>query len=262
MNGVEPLTAKILNDPVAVIILAAGLGKRMKSNRAKVLHELMGRAMILYVVETARQIAEANITLVVGHQADEVRKIVSESMDVTYAYQDQQLGTAHAVTKALPFIPGETHEVIILYGDVPLLTPRTVRHLLNDHHIAKRDITVLGVEMKTPTGYGRILQDEQGKVLRIVEEADASTEQKQVRSINTGIYCIKKDCLIETIQQVSADNAQGEYYLTDIIEIGNRMGKTIGAVFCDDADEVVGINTWEESAAAEALIRMRLSKTA
>ena len=242
LNGVEPLIAKILNDPVAVIILAAGLGTRMKLNRAKVLHELMGRPMILYVVETARQIAEANITLVVGHQADEVRKIVSESMDVTYAYQDQQLGTAHAVTKALPFIPGETHEV--------------------EHHIAKRDITVLGVEMKNPTGYGRILQDEQGKVLRIVEEADAATVQKQVRSINTGIYCIKKDCLIETIQQVSADNAQGEYYLTDIIEIGNRMGKTIGAVFCDDADEVVGINTWEESAAAEALIRMRLSKTA
>ena len=256
------MSAKILNGPVAVIILAAGLGTRMKSNRAKVLHELMGRPMILYVVETARQIAEANITLVVGHQAAEVRKIVSESMDVTYAYQDQQLGTAHAVNTALPFIPNETHEIIILYGDVPLLTPRTVRHLLKDHHIAKRDMTVLGIEMKNPTGYGRILQDEQGKVLRIVEEADASPEQKKVQSVNIGMYCIKKKCLIGTLRKVSVDNAQGEYYLTDIIEIGNRMGKTIGAVFCDDADEVVGINTWEELAAAEALIRMRLSKTA
>ena len=256
------MSAKILNGPVAVIILAAGLGTRMKSNRAKVLHKLMGRPMILYVVETARQIAEANITLVVGHQAAEVRKIVSESMDVTYAYQDQQLGTAHAVNTALPFIPNETHEIIILYGDVPLLTPRTVRHLLKDHHIAKRDMTVLGIEMKNPTGYGRILQDEQGKVLRIVEEADASPEQKKVQSVNIGMYCIKKKCLIGTLRKVSVDNAQGEYYLTDIIEIGNRMGKTIGAVFCDDADEVVGINTWEELAAAEALIRMRLSKTA
>ncbi|HIJ54545.1 MAG TPA: NTP transferase domain-containing protein [Deltaproteobacteria bacterium] len=256
------MIAKIVNDPVAVIILAAGLGTRMKSNKAKVLHELLDRPMILYVVETARQIVEKNITLVVGHQADEVRNIVSETMDVTYAHQEQQLGTAHAVNTALPFIPDEIREIIILYGDVPLLTTRTIRRLLNDHHAAKRDITVLGVEIKNPTGYGRILQDEQGKVLRIVEETDASAEQKQVRSINTGIYCIKKNCLIETLRQVSADNAQGEYYLTDIIEIGNRMGKTIGAVFCDDADEVVGINTWEELNAAEALIRMRLSKTA
>ena len=99
-------------------------------------------------------------------------------------------------------------------------------------------------------------------MLRIVEEADASPEQKQVRSVNIGMYCIKKKCLIETLRKVAVDNAQGEYYLTDIIEIGNRMGKTIGAVLCDDPDEVVGINTWKELAAAEALIRMRLSKTA
>ena len=258
---VKPVNHKIPNDTVAVIILAAGLGTRMKSDRAKVLHELLGRAMILYVVETARRITTGSIIVVVGHQADEVRRIVSESTDVTYAHQDQQLGTAHAVTQALPFIPDGTREVIILYGDVPLLTPRTIRYLIDDHYGAKRDITVLGAEMKNPTGYGRILMDDQGRVLKIVEEADASDAQKRVRSINTGIYCIQKDCLSETLKQVLADNAQGEYYLTDIIEIGFRMGKTIGVFFCDDAEEIAGINTLEELAAAEALMRLRLSKT-
>lgn len=233
----------------------------MKSDRAKVLHELLGRAMILYVVETARQVTTGNITLVVGHQADKVRKIVAESTDVTYAHQDRQLGTAHAVTQALPFIPDESREVIILYGDVPLLTPRTVSDLIDDHYGENRDITVLGVEMKNPAGYGRILMDGRGRMLRIVEEADASAEEKHIRSVNTGIYCIKKDCLSETLKRVSRDNAQGEYYLTDIIEIGLGMGKTIGAFFCDEAEEVAGINTAEELAAAEALMRLRLSKT-
>ena len=203
----------------AIVILAAGLGKRMKSGKAKVLHEILGKPMIMYVVETANRIAGNNVVLVIGNQADKVREMVSESAEVIFALQKDQLGTGHAVSCALPYLPDNTQEVVVLCGDVPLLTFETVMRLIKDHVKAKRDISLLAVEIDNPKGYGRVLFDKNRNVSGIVEEADASAEQKRIKTINTGIYCIKKEFLFDSLQKVKSDNVQGEFYLTDIVKI-------------------------------------------
>jgi UDP-N-acetylglucosamine diphosphorylase/glucosamine-1-phosphate N-acetyltransferase len=248
------------DNDASVIILAAGLGTRMKSRKAKVLHELSGRPMILYVVETASEVVNDNVVLVVGHQAEKVRQIVSERYRVTYALQEKQLGTGHAVLTAMQYLPTFTRDVVILYGDVPLLMPQTIRKLLVDHRTSNRDITLLGVELDNPTGYGRLLLDKNRDPRKIVEESDATPEQKQIKTINTGIYCVKKNVLSETLQKTNTRNAQGERYLTDIIEIGNKTGMDVGAVFTDTVEEIIGVNTPSELKTAEKIMRKRLSK--
>ncbi len=244
----------------SVIILAAGLGKRMKSDMAKVLHEIHGRAMVAYVAEAALQVAGQEVVVVVGHQAELVRNAVSASVEgpVRFAMQQEQLGTGHAVSCAMPFLGEKTEQVVILYGDVPLLAARTIRRLADDHSAAKRELTVLAVQMKDPTGYGRIVTDEAGGLKGIVEEADASAEQKRIDQINTGIYCVSKEFLAETLPLLSADNAQGEYYLTDIVKIGYRQGRRMGMVLLSDADELIGVNSMEELARARQIMTLRL----
>jgi UDP-N-acetylglucosamine diphosphorylase/glucosamine-1-phosphate N-acetyltransferase len=186
----------------AVIILAAGLGTRMKSSKAKVLHEILDKPMVMYVVDVAKKLAGNNVVLVIGNQADKVRKVVSEKTDVLFALQKEQLGTGHAVLCALPHVPTHVREVVILCGDVPLLTEKTLTGLFEDHLKARRDISILAVEIENPQGYGRILMDEKRQLSGIVEEADASAEQKRLKVINTGIYCIKKEFLIDSLKQV------------------------------------------------------------
>ncbi len=175
---------------VAVIILAAGKGTRMKSSRAKVLHEIDGRAMVDYVVDSAKQVAGDNIVAVIGHQADIVQKAMSASHgNVIFALQAEQLGTGHAVQCAMPHVPESITDIIILCGDVPLLTAHTIRHLLAEHHGAKRDLTILAVDLDNPDGYGRVLIDGDNRVTGIIEQADATYEQKKIRIVNSGIYC-------------------------------------------------------------------------
>jgi len=238
----------------AVIILAAGLGTRMKSSKAKVLHAIHGKPMIMYVVETARKVAGDDVILVVGNQAEMVRQVVSETHSVTYAMQAEQLGTGHAAMCALAGIPEHTRQVIILCGDVPLLTADTVIGFLNDHVDAHRDLTLLAVELENPTGYGRILVDENRHVTGIVEEADATRQQKEIKSINTGIYCVKKEFLFDSLGKITPDNVQGEFYLTDIVEIGCREGKVIGMVAGSDAKEFLGVNTHQDLMQVETLL--------
>lgn len=242
-----------------VIILAAGLGKRMKSDMAKVLHEIDGRAMVVYVAEAALQVAGQEVVVVVGHQAKLVRSVVSASVDrpVRFALQKEQLGTGHAVSCAMPFLGEKVDQVVILYGDVPLLRASTIRRLAEDHSTAQRELTVLGVQMKDPTGYGRILTDEAGGLKGIVEEADASAGQKRIDQINTGIYCVSKKFLAETLPLLSADNSQGEYYLTDIVKFGYRQGRRMGVVLLPDADEVIGVNSIEELNRARKIMSVR-----
>jgi len=243
---------------VAVIILAAGLGTRMKSNKAKVLHEILGKPMVMYVVEVAKKIAGDNVVLVIGNQAEKVRKVVSEQTNVLFALQEEQLGTGHAVLCAIPQIPSHVREVVILCGDVPLLTEKTLTGLFEDHVKAERDISLLAVEIENPTGYGRILIDENKQLTGIVEEADASAEQKKLKIINAGIYCIKKEILFESLKNITSDNVKGEFYLTDIVEIGYRNKSIMGVLVGDDWKETVGVNTKQDLMTAENIMRDRM----
>jgi UDP-N-acetylglucosamine diphosphorylase/glucosamine-1-phosphate N-acetyltransferase len=250
---------KSMQKNVSVIILAAGMGTRMKSTKAKVLHEILGRPMILYVVETAKKIAGNDVILVIGNQADKVKRIVSEKADVRYAYQDKQLGTGHAVSCALSYIPEYCKEVVILCGDVPLLSADTVLKLVDDHVKKKRDISLLAVEKNNPKGYGRVLYDDKDHVTKIVEEADANKEQKQIKMINTGIYCVRKKYLVDIVGKIKSNNAQGEFYLTDIIEIGNNGGNRVGALVGNDDKEFFGINNIQQLKEAEKIMKNRIS---
>ena len=229
----------------------------MKSDRAKVLHEVHGRPMVSYVVDTAVRVVGENIILVVGYQAEMVKEAIEQFTRVRYAHQSEQLGTGHAVACALPTIPDGCRHVLILCGDVPLVTDKTVRELIDDHLKFQRDVTVLAMQVDDPTGYGRILTDTDGRVAAIVEEADATGEQKTVRIVNTGIYCVEITFLSESLNMIKSDNAQGELYLTDIIAIGNMEGKNVGVMIAKNANEFHGINSKADLAVVEGLLRQR-----
>jgi len=247
-----------MNNNIAVIILAAGKGTRMRSDTAKVLHEIQGRPMILYVVEAARKIAGDDVIVVIGNQAEEVRAIVSDTADLLFAYQDQQLGTGHAVLCALPQIPGHCDHVIILYGDVPLIESETIGALVEDHLKARRDVSLLAVEMVNPFGYGRILLDDNRQISAIIEEADATAGQKQIKMINSGIYCIDKGFLSEALPKIRSDNAQGELYLTDIMSIGYQEKRNMGVMVGTQCQQILGINTWQDLATVDTIMETRL----
>ncbi|MFV9644466.1 MAG: NTP transferase domain-containing protein [Desulfobacterales bacterium] len=245
---------------IAVIILAAGMGTRMKSGKAKVLHQILGKPMVMYVVETAKRVAGNNVILVLGNQADKVREIVAENNELIYVTQKDQLGTGHAVLCALPYIPEHIEHVVILCGDVPLLSSDTVIRLIDDHIKAKRDISFLAVEVDNPTGYGRVILDEDLHVSQIIEEADTTDEQQRIKTINTGIYCVKKKFLLTSLWKIKSDNAQSELYFTDIVEIGYKEKKVVGVLVGRDYEEVIGVNTYEDLMTAEAVMHKRLGK--
>jgi len=240
---------------IAVIILAAGMGTRMKSDKAKVLHEIQEQPMILFVVDTARKIAGDNVIVVIGHQARKVRAVLSNIDSLLFAYQEQQLGTAHAVQCAVPQIPDHCEHVIILYGDVPLIQPETIAEFVDDHLNARRDVSLLAVELDNPCGYGRVLLDDSRQISAIVEEADASAEQRQIKLINTGIYCIDKAFLLDALPQIRPDNAQGELYLTDIMSVGYRENRNMGVMVGNNCQQILGINTIQDLTAVESLMK-------
>lgn len=242
-----------MKETIAVIILAAGLGKRMRSPKAKVLHEIQGRPMLAYVIDVAREIAGGSVIVVVGNQAEAVRRAVSGAA-VRYAYQDRQLGTGHAVLCALPQLPDDCEQVVVLCGDTPLLTAPTLNSLVQDHLAAGRDATLLAVELEDPQGYGRVLLNDHQQVCGIIEEADASAGQRAIRLINTGIYCVTRQFLSDALPNVTPDNAQGEFYLTDIIRIGYESGRDIGVSYGAAPREILGVNTPEDLARVEALM--------
>ncbi|MEW5908706.1 MAG: NTP transferase domain-containing protein [Thermodesulfobacteriota bacterium] len=240
---------------IAAVILAAGLGKRMKSSKAKVLHELLGKPLVIYVVETAKAVAGENIILVVGNQADEVRKAVLQHTPAIFALQKTQLGTGHAVLSALPHLPPDVEHVVILCGDVPLLAAATVKRMLEDHIASDRDLTLLGVRLESPSGYGRIVFDEKGEVSKIIEEADATDEEKKICIVNTGTYCARRSFLTDTLEKIRTDNAQGEFYFTDVVRIGYAERRRIGAVVGSNPGEVMGINTQDDLERMEKVMK-------
>jgi len=258
----EEVDEKKMDKRVTVVILAAGLGKRMRSGKAKVLHEVLGKPMVVYVVETARSVAGDAVVVVVGNQAEEVRRVVALAAPVAFAHQEQQLGTGHAVMCALPRVPVECEQVVVLCGDVPLVAGATLRAMIDDHVRAGRDATLLAVDLDRPFGYGRILLDERQQVCGIVEEADATDAQRAITTINSGIYCINRRFLADVLPRLTRSNAQGEFYFTDIVRIGYELGRTIGICRGDDPQEILGINTPEDLARVEAILDARRAATA
>jgi len=250
----------IVKNDTAVIILAAGLGTRMKSKTAKVLHEINHKPMVLYVIDTAKQIVGNTVILVIGYQADLVKTAVSSHADVMYAYQEHQLGTGHAVLTALPCVPDEIKDVIVLCGDVPLLSCETLSTLIRDHKEKKRDVSVLVVEREDPFGYGRIIFDEKGRFSAIVEEADTSELQKKINIVNTGIYCFSREFLIHALANINTENKQGEMYLTDLIEMGYSRQKKVGVMIASDPEEFIGVNSVEDLLAVVKIMNRRKGK--
>jgi len=243
----------------AVVVLAAGRGTRMKSDKAKVLHEVLGRPMVDYVVASASEIAGTDVVVVVGHQAQAVEAAVAARRTAFFSLQEEQLGTGHAVMCARDAIGDATKQVVILCGDVPLVKPETLHRLVHEHEAAGRAVSVLAVSLDVPTGYGRMVAGDGGDLLRIVEEKDASDEEKAIKEINSGIYCVDAAFLFSALDKVKSDNAQGEYYLTDIVEIAVQDGAGAGVVIGGSAREVTGVNTVNDLETVRQMLEERLT---
>ena len=238
-----------------VVILAAGEGKRMKSALPKVLQPVGGRPMLAHVIDTARALAPARIHVVYGHGGEAVRAAFAGQDDLAWYEQAQRLGTGHAVQQALPGIP-EAVDVLVLYGDVPLTRPESLRRLLD----AQGLLRVLVAEPQDPAGYGRILRDEQGKVAAIVEHRDANDEQRRIRTINTGIIAAESDPLKRWLSRLSADNSQGEYYLTDVFAMAADEYNPAEIVAVDDPLEAEGANDPWQLAQLERAFQLRCAR--
>ncbi len=232
------------------LILAAGKGTRMQSDKAKVLHELNGRSMLDYSIEAAKRAGAEKIVAVIGHQADQVREEFSGSGCI-FVEQSPQLGTGHAVLQAKDVLSGYEGLTVILCGDVPLLKSATIQSLVDNHLAEKAVVSVLTTIPPPPHAYGRIVKDQNGNVLKIVEHKDATDVERQIGEINTGIYCVDTKFLFDALGKVTNNNQQKEYYLTDIVEIAVREGRKVKSFIAADYVEVMGINTLEELARAE-----------
>ena len=245
------------NNPLNVLVMAAGLGTRMKSNRAKVLHELGGRPLIAHVVRAAQALAPQTILGVVGHQAEEVEQATLAEVGglASFALQAKQRGTGDAVESARATFADSNSLVLVLSGDVPLIKAETLQKLIDEHRASGAACTILSVRLENPTGYGRIIRDEQGQFQRIVEQKDASEEERKVKEINSGIYCFESSDLFAALRRVEPKNQQGEYYLTDVAEIILANKRKVEVFVHHDAREVSGINTRAELAEFENLIR-------
>jgi bifunctional UDP-N-acetylglucosamine pyrophosphorylase / glucosamine-1-phosphate N-acetyltransferase len=245
------------NNKLNVIILAAGLGTRMKSRRAKVLHQLGGLPLITHVVQSANRLDPETILVVVGHQAEEVEQAVLDAVGekASFVVQAKQRGTGDAVESARNVLENSDSLLLLLYGDMPLVRTETLQKLIDHHRAAGAKCSILSVEMQNPTGYGRIFRNEDGSFARIVEQRDATPEQRQIREINSGIYCFDGRELFQALRLVQPANDQGEYYLTDVAEIILSRGGKVSVYVHDDSREVSGINTRAELAEIENLLR-------
>ena len=246
-----------MTDNLEVIILAAGLGTRMKSAKIKILHQAAGRPIIDYVLDVASEISQRSPVLVVGHQREAVRESIGDR--ARYAVQEQQLGTGHAVMQAAEVLrDSDGANVLILSGDVPLTRAETLRKLIEQHASEKNALTLLTMKLDDPAMYGRIVRDESGAVQRIVEAKDASVDEKKIDEVNAGIYVFNASDLFTNLQNLSTNNAQGEYYLTDLILMLRSAGKRVGAMVVADPIEAVGVNSRSDLAVVEAEIQRRV----
>ena len=241
---------------MATVILAAGKGKRMKSDLPKVLHPLNGRPMIHYVIDIAEEIGSKMTILIIGHKKELVME-ATKDRKVVYVTQEQQLGTGHAVLQTKPYFIDFKGSVLVLSGDVPLLRAESLKKLIEIHNRDNPLATLLTAEMDDPSGYGRIIRNDQGFVKQIVEDKDASKEIKKIKEINVGIYIFDSASLFETLPLLNNDNSQGEYYLPDVIKIYVERKEKVAAVLTADVEETHGINSMEQLIHAEQILSNR-----
>ena len=244
---------------LGVILLAAGQGTRMKSAVPKVLHSLGGKALYLHVLETAKRLDPAVVAIVVGHAARTVQE-ACPVRDINWAVQEEQLGTGHAVLCAHDKFRGFNGDILILSGDVPLIEEQTLRMMIEHQRSSRADLSFLTAQLDNPKGYGRILRNAQGAIAGIVEEKDATDEQRQISEINIGIYVVSSPFLFDALAAVRNHNQQKEYYLTDIVAIALRQGKKVEAVHVDDVRETLGINSREDLAKMEKNLRDKINQ--
>ena len=242
--------------PLHIVVLAAGKGTRMRSDRSKVLHRLAGRPLIDHVLDAAAPLAPASVTVVVGHQADAVRDALG-SRSCGFAVQEPQIGTGHALLQTEHALAGAQGDVLLLSGDVPLLRGATIAGLVAAHRAASAAATVLTAEVDPPEGYGRIVRDAGGRIMRIVEHCDASEDERKIREINSGIYVFDIAPLFAALRQIGSSNAQGEYYLPDLIALYRQQGLTVETMTLPDANEIKGVNSRVELAALSREMRLR-----
>ncbi|MEC4674895.1 MAG: bifunctional UDP-N-acetylglucosamine diphosphorylase/glucosamine-1-phosphate N-acetyltransferase GlmU [Nitrospirota bacterium] len=250
----------------SAIIMAAGLGTRMRSKTVKVLHQVAGRPMVWYMVSLARQVADGNVVAVLGHQSDRVKAFFTQIKDqidpIDVALQTQQLGTGHAVLQAKTSLMDQGRAVakqcLILNGDTPLLTRETVQLLLAQHEQEQAMLTMLTARLDNPKGYGRVVRGFDNHVTKVVEDRDATSQEIAIQEVTVGTYVVNTQFLFEALDQLSPNNAQGEYYLTDIIGMAVSAGHRVSAVMAVNEDECMGINTREQLAYAERVMRQRM----
>ncbi|HEY8560975.1 MAG TPA: bifunctional UDP-N-acetylglucosamine diphosphorylase/glucosamine-1-phosphate N-acetyltransferase GlmU [Pyrinomonadaceae bacterium] len=249
-----------------VLVLAAGLGTRMRSNLAKVLHKLDNRPLINHVCRTATALAPRKIFVVIGHQGEDVQAAVLEELESEHAafvWQKEQLGTGHAVNAAREFLENEDSTLLVLSGDVPMIRAETLAALVQQHRAHRgrgAACTILTVKLDDPTGYGRIVRDDHGLFDHIVEQKDASEEERKVKEINSGIYCFETRKLYEALSQVKNENAQGEYYLTDVPGLLRERGEDVAIYHHPDSHEIEGINNRAQLADLERVLNRRTIK--
>ena len=246
-----------MENNIMAIVMAAGKGTRMKSKKSKLVQKIYGKEIVKRAVENAQKAGIKDIVAVVGYMIEEVMAVLGDN--VKYAFQEEMLGTGHAVMQAKEYLKGKRGKVLVLNGDVPLLRPETLNKLVEKSIENKEYATLLTAIYDNPTGYGRIVRDEGGNISAIVEEKDTTDEQKEIKEINAGIYCFDIEELLSALEKISPNNAQGEYYLTDVIQIMNEKGLKTGAVIVEDNTEILGINDRIQLEMLTKVLQMRIN---
>ena len=246
-----------MEDNIMAIVMAAGKGTRMKSKKSKLVQKIYGKEIVKRAVENAEKAGIKDIVAVVGYQKEEVMEVLGDS--VQYAFQEEMLGTGHAVLQAKEFLAGKKGKVLVLNGDVPLLRPETLNKLVEKSIENREYATLLTAIYDNPTGYGRIIRDEGGNIKGIVEEKDTKASQRKIKEINAGIYCFDIEELLAALEKIKPNNAQGEYYITDVISIMNKKGLKTGAVIVEDNTEILGINDRIQLEMLTKVLQMRIN---
>lgn len=242
------------NRKTAAVILAAGKGKRMKSNLPKVLHKLKGKYLVDYVIDNARAAGVNDMVLIIGHMHEMVRDKLSDRK-VKFAVQEPQLGTGHAVQIAVPALEGFDGDLLVLCGDMPLISSQTMARLVDMRRGTGSAATVLSVILDDPGSYGRIVRDRDGFLEAIIEFKDANDDIRSIKEVNTAAYCFDYKSLLGVLNLLKAENAQGEYYLTDTIALFKKNGLKVSALISDNSDEGLGVNSLAELAQMESLVK-------